>query len=67
MSSESPPLLLLGNLICGARPIRDPYNKWFAPPRLFPAEVYPNYLSGTAYLMSAAATKRLLGVAMETK
>ena len=44
--------LLMGTLICGATPIRDPYNKWFSPKYMYGKKRYPNYLSGTAYLMS---------------
>ena len=46
------PNLLIGTLQCGAVPIRDPHNKWYAPKYMIEAGVYPNYLSGTAYLMS---------------
>ena len=46
------PNLLVGTLQCGAVPIRDPHNKWYAPKYMIGAAVYPNYLSGTAYLMS---------------
>ena len=51
--------LLLGTLICGATPIRDPYNKWFAPKYMYSKKRYPNYLSGTAYLMSRAVATTL--------
>jgi beta-1,3-galactosyltransferase 1 len=46
------PNLLMGSLICGAVPIRDPHNKWYCPDYMFSRKIYPNYLSGTAYLMS---------------
>ena len=29
------PNLLMGTLICGATPIRDPYNKWFSPEYMY--------------------------------
>ena len=51
--------LLLGTLICGATPIRDPYNKWFAPKYMYAKKRYPNYLSGTAYLMSKSVASLL--------
>ncbi|TRY68439.1 hypothetical protein TCAL_05625 [Tigriopus californicus] len=57
------PNLLLGNLICGAKPIRDPYNKWFAPEYLYDSEYYPNYLSGTAYVLSRSTAKIFLEAA----
>ncbi len=64
-SRPPPPPLLLGNLICGALPIRDPANKYFAPSDSFSGRVYPNYLSGTAYLMSTTAAAELFRVAVK--
>ena len=58
--------LLMGTLICGATPIRDPYNKWYAPAYMYHSRVYPNYLSGTAYLMSNSVARKLFEVAMIT-
>ena len=40
------PNLLIGSLICGAVPIRDPYNKYYAPKYMYDKKRYPNYLSG---------------------
>lgn len=60
------PIMLTGTLICGAVPIRDPYNKWYSPSYMFGGKVYPNYLSGTAYLMSRSAASVLYDVAMYT-
>ena len=34
-------------MICGAKPIRDPHNKWYSPQYMFQGKVYPMYLSGT--------------------
>ena len=36
-----------GSVICGAKPIRDPYNKWYSPKYMYEGKVYPMYLSGT--------------------
>jgi len=58
--------LLMGTLICGATPIRDPYNKWFSPKYMYGKKRYPNYLSGTAYLMSRSITSTLYEAALET-
>ena len=33
-------------------PPQDPHNKWYAPKYMIEENAYPNYLSGTAYLMS---------------
>ena len=46
------PELLVGHLTIGHRPIRDPYNKWFAPKYMVETDEYPDYVNGPAYLMS---------------
>jgi len=38
---------IVGNLICGAAPIRDPDSKYFCPKSAFKGKVYPPYVSGT--------------------
>ena len=54
--------LLMGTLICGATPIRDPYNKWFSPKYMYGKKRYPNYLSGTGMEIQISVTKiSLLG------
>lgn len=60
------PNLLLGNLICGAKPIRDPYNKWYSPEYMYSPKEYPNYLSGTGYVMSINTAKLLLEASLST-
>ncbi len=59
------PNLLAGTLICGAVPVRDPYNKWYAPKYMIASKFYPNYLSGTAYLMSRSTAQILLEASAE--
>ena len=44
--------LLTGALICGAKPRRDPKDKYYSPYSMYPGDVYPEYVSGTGYLMS---------------
>lgn len=51
--------LLMGNLICNAIPIKDPYNKWYVPQYMFGGKTYPNYLSGTGYLMDRLTARKL--------
>merc|ERR1711936_988369 len=51
------PNLLMGTLICGAVPIRDPYNKWYSPHYMYDKKRYPNYLSGTGYVTGILAQK----------
>ena len=59
--------LLMGTLICGNTPIRDPYNKHFSPKYMYDNTYYPNYLLGTAYLMSRSITSKLYEAALETQ
>ena len=61
------PNLLVGSLICGAVPIRDPHNKWYCPDYMFDRKVYPNYLSGTAYLMSRSAAMTLYEASLQVQ
>ncbi len=65
-SNKDKKALLLGNLFCRARPIRDPYNKWFAPQHMFNGTFYPNYLSGTGYALSRHTAEPLLKAALDT-
>ncbi|XP_069687568.1 beta-1,3-galactosyltransferase 1-like isoform X2 [Periplaneta americana] len=58
--------LLVGALICGARPIADTQNKWYAPHYMYSGRVYPNYLSGTGYVMSRDVVPRLYQAALKT-
>ncbi|KAH0817334.1 hypothetical protein GEV33_005457 [Tenebrio molitor] len=58
--------LLMGKLICGARPIKDTNSKWYSPRYMYPGRVYPNYLSGTGYLMSADVADKLYKTALRT-
>ncbi|PSN51472.1 hypothetical protein C0J52_00709 [Blattella germanica] len=57
--------LLVGALICNARPIVDTQNK-YAPRYMYPGRVYPNYLSGTGYVMSRDIVPRLYKAALKT-
>lgn len=62
VANNKNPYLMIGSVICGAKPIRDPYNKWHSPEYMYKGRVYPMYLSGTGYLMSAAAAGMLYQV-----
>ncbi|XP_043288700.1 beta-1,3-galactosyltransferase 1-like isoform X2 [Venturia canescens] len=57
---------LIGSLICNARPISDPNNKWYAPKYMFSEKTYPNYLSGTGYVMSLDVAEKLYDAALST-
>ncbi|KAG0702378.1 Beta-1,3-galactosyltransferase 1 [Chionoecetes opilio] len=62
----SKPPLLAGNLICGARPIHNQWSKWYTPRHMFREDKYPNYLSGTGYVLSGDLVKPLLDAALTT-
>ncbi|KAL0809857.1 hypothetical protein ABMA28_011344 [Loxostege sticticalis] len=49
--------LLIGDLICGARPVLDSSNKWYSPRYMYGGRVYPRYLSGTGYAPSMCALR----------
>ena len=66
VSANKKPNLLTGSLICEAHPIRDPYNKWYVPDYLYDRKKFPNYLSGTAYLMSRSTASTLFDAALVT-
>nr|XP_018910325.1 PREDICTED: beta-1,3-galactosyltransferase 1-like isoform X1 [Bemisia tabaci]XP_018910327.1 PREDICTED: beta-1,3-galactosyltransferase 1-like isoform X1 [Bemisia tabaci]XP_018910328.1 PREDICTED: beta-1,3-galactosyltransferase 1-like isoform X1 [Bemisia tabaci]XP_018910329.1 PREDICTED: beta-1,3-galactosyltransferase 1-like isoform X1 [Bemisia tabaci]XP_018910330.1 PREDICTED: beta-1,3-galactosyltransferase 1-like isoform X1 [Bemisia tabaci]XP_018910331.1 PREDICTED: beta-1,3-galactosyltransferas len=55
----APDNFLGGTLIRGASPNKDNNDKWFMPNYLYAGSKYPNYLSGTAYLMSRQVAEKL--------
>lgn len=57
--------LLVGNLICHAEPIRTTSNKWFTPKYMYSGKFYPNYLSGTGYVMSIDLVEKLFEAAFK--
>ncbi|XP_033208263.1 beta-1,3-galactosyltransferase 1-like isoform X2 [Belonocnema kinseyi] len=57
---------LIGCLICNAKPILDPRNKWYTPKYMYAEKAYPNYLSGTAYVMSLDVASKLYQEALKT-
>lgn len=58
---------LMGYLFHNARPIRDVTSKWYAPKFMYRRKVFPNYLSGTGYVMEATQiSKELFQAAMRT-
>ncbi|CRK96359.1 CLUMA_CG009776, isoform A [Clunio marinus] len=58
--------LLLGFKFCSAKPVRDVRSKWYAPNYSFNGEIYPDYLSGTAYLMNFETAKKLYKGSLST-
>ncbi|XP_055378511.1 beta-1,3-galactosyltransferase 1-like isoform X2 [Condylostylus longicornis] len=51
--------LLIGYMFCDAKPISDITNKWYTPMYMYAGEKYPNYLSGSGYLMSTDVVGKL--------
>ncbi|XP_060808628.1 uncharacterized protein LOC106131756 isoform X2 [Amyelois transitella] len=58
--------LLIGDLIHGAKPVLDSHNKWYSPRYMFGGRVYPRYVSGTGYVLSAPAAHALYEAALTT-
>ncbi|XP_053679819.1 uncharacterized protein LOC128730765 [Anopheles nili] len=58
--------LLTGFLFCEAKPIVDTSSKWYSPTYMYNKNVYPNYLSGTAYLMNFEVAKALYRASLTT-
>jgi len=54
---------VMGHAIARARPQRTPGAKWYTPPELYRAPVYPTYVSGAAYVVSGDAVRPLLRAA----
>ncbi|KAK2150596.1 hypothetical protein LSH36_399g05001 [Paralvinella palmiformis] len=43
---------IMGDIIGGARPVRNKTSKWYTPEALFRSLRYPDYVSGSAYVIS---------------
>lgn len=52
--------VMYGVLFRKARPNRHPSAKWFVPKNQFEGDTFPDYLSGTAYVMSRDVAPKLL-------
>lgn len=44
--------LIVGSLFCRVSPIKDAGSKWYSPLFMYDAKVYPDYVSGTGYVIS---------------
>lgn len=65
--SPLPANLLMGFLFRNAKPIRDVTSKWFTPKYMFRKKTFPNYLSGTGYVIEAKhAARELFRAAQRT-
>lgn len=58
---------LMGDIIAGARPIRDRHSKYYTPIGQYNASVYPTYLSGAAYVISGDLIAALTEAASRTE
>lgn len=58
--------LLMGYKFCKAKPISDVTSKWYAPNYMYSGEYYPDYLSGTAYVMTFETAQRLYKGSLKT-
>ncbi|XP_018015982.1 uncharacterized protein LOC108672764 isoform X2 [Hyalella azteca] len=58
--------LILGCLFCYVRPILNPTSKWFSPRYMYQGDHYPNYVSGTSYVLSGNVLTPLLAAAIHT-
>ena len=44
---------LIGHVMKSS-PIRDPESKWYLPPTFYPLNIFPTFLSGTAYVFTGS-------------
>ncbi|XP_028657615.1 beta-1,3-galactosyltransferase 9 [Erpetoichthys calabaricus] len=58
--------LYMGYLQRRITPIRDPDSKYFLPKKAYPNESYPDYCSGTAYVLSRSAARKIYEVTFRT-
>lgn len=58
--------LILGRKICGAWAIRDPLNKWYSPRYMYEDKKYPDYVSGTAYVITIDVAEKLYAASLTT-
>ena len=47
-------------------PIRDPASKWYLPPTFYPLNIFPSFLSGTAYVFTGSLVPALYHCALRT-
>ena len=66
LDKTSPDELLMGSLFCNSSPVKNPMDKWYCPNHMFTGDTYPNYLSGTGYVVSGNLMSPLLEAALVT-
>lgn len=50
----------------GNKPIRESDSKWYAPKELFAEDMYPDFCSGSAYLVKAADAAKIYSISNKT-
>jgi len=58
---------IMGHLIAAASPVREPQSKYFCPEGVYSDPFYPEYMSGTAYIMSGDLISELLHLTYRVK
>jgi hypothetical protein len=53
--------LLMGYLLKGTRPVREPASKWFVTKSEYPGSMYPPFLSGWLYITTPKDARALVG------
>ena len=61
------PRVILGNVSSGWKPVRNPRSKYLITESQYPAEKYPDFVTGPSYLVSRRALAEILPAAMELK
>ena len=56
---------LIGHVM-NSIPIRDPASKWYLPPTFYPLNIFPSFLSGTAYVFTGSLVPALYHCALRT-
>lgn len=67
LKNEMLPRVVLGHTFVGARPIQDRRSKWHTPKEDFSEMVYPNYVSGTSYVVSMDIAYELYEASLSLK
>lgn len=58
--------VLVGSRFCNSKPISNTSSKWYTPVYMYSGNIYPNYLSGTGYVMSMDVAARLYNASLST-
>lgn len=58
--------LLMGYKFCSVKPVSDITSKYYAPNYMYSGDFYPDYLSGTAYVMTFESAQRLYKGSLKT-